>query len=451
VKISIRHSSVFGSVLIIVLWVAFGLVSIALYFANSMTFELRAADNRVAALEAEQAIDGAARYALYLLQNAEEKGKLPDVLTYQRELVSLGESFFWFIGRGDEAARQGSQNEPIFSLGDEASKLNLNTITSEMLQKLPRMTPELAAAIVDWRDDDSEVTEGGAEDDTYLRLRPPYKCKNARFESIEELRMVFGIDLEVLYGEDLNQNGILDPNENDGDLLPPSDNRDGRLDPGLVEYLTVWSKESNTRSDGSARININAQQGLQDFANLLREKNFSAERILQITGAFPQGPRNIRSSLEFFIISRMTADEFAQVSKDVTASNQQMVEGLINVNTAAVAVLTCIPGIETEQANALVAYRQANPDKLTSVAWVAEVLDRTNALQAGRYLTANTYQITADIAAVGRHGRGYRRVRHVLDASGDTPGIIWRRDLSDSGWALGRNTRQRLLLAEKTR
>jgi len=36
-----------ASVLIIVLWVAIGLVSIALYFANTMTYELRASDNRV--------------------------------------------------------------------------------------------------------------------------------------------------------------------------------------------------------------------------------------------------------------------------------------------------------------------------------------------------------------------------------------------------------------------
>src|SRR5271157_6152210 len=36
-----------GSILIIVLWVAFGLCSIALYFAHSMSMELRAADNNV--------------------------------------------------------------------------------------------------------------------------------------------------------------------------------------------------------------------------------------------------------------------------------------------------------------------------------------------------------------------------------------------------------------------
>src|SRR5438552_14527897 len=51
-----------GSVLIIVLWVSLGLVTLALYFANSMSFEIRAAENRVASMQAEEAIAGAARY-----------------------------------------------------------------------------------------------------------------------------------------------------------------------------------------------------------------------------------------------------------------------------------------------------------------------------------------------------------------------------------------------------
>src|SRR6476620_8516268 len=56
-----------GSVLIIVLWIALGLVALALYFAQSMNFEMRASDNRVCAQAAEQAIEGGARYVNYLL------------------------------------------------------------------------------------------------------------------------------------------------------------------------------------------------------------------------------------------------------------------------------------------------------------------------------------------------------------------------------------------------
>ncbi len=44
-----------------------GLVSIALYFANSMTYELRASDNRVSGLAADQTIEGAARYVSAVL------------------------------------------------------------------------------------------------------------------------------------------------------------------------------------------------------------------------------------------------------------------------------------------------------------------------------------------------------------------------------------------------
>src|SRR5262245_17846154 len=70
-----------GSTFIIVLWIAFGLVSMALYFAHSMSFELRAADNRVSGLHAEQAIDGAMRYVSYLLSTEISYGSngfLPD-------------------------------------------------------------------------------------------------------------------------------------------------------------------------------------------------------------------------------------------------------------------------------------------------------------------------------------------------------------------------------------
>src|SRR5947207_6486746 len=113
-----------GSVLIIVMWVAFGLVSIALYFAHSMIFELRASDNRVAESEADQAIEGAARYVTYVLANLQDPGMFPDLQTYEREAVPVGGATFWLIGRSDQ---EPLANEPFFSLIDEASKLNLNT------------------------------------------------------------------------------------------------------------------------------------------------------------------------------------------------------------------------------------------------------------------------------------------------------------------------------------
>ena len=46
-------------------------------------------------------------------------------------------------------------------------------------------------------------------------------------------------------------NGVLDPNENDGDANPPTDNMDGTLDPGLLEYVTVYTREPTTTRSGT--------------------------------------------------------------------------------------------------------------------------------------------------------------------------------------------------------
>src|SRR5258706_286645 len=88
---SVERDAECGSTFIIVLWVAFGLVSMALYFANSMSFELRASDNRVSGLSAEQAIQGAVRYVNYLLATQIANGSngfLLDPAGYQSQAVS---------------------------------------------------------------------------------------------------------------------------------------------------------------------------------------------------------------------------------------------------------------------------------------------------------------------------------------------------------------------------
>jgi len=436
-----------ASVLIIVMWIAFGLVTLALYFAQSMTFELRAADNRVATVEAGQAIAGAARYITYVLANQETNGFLPDPTTYEAEEVPVGQATFWILGRGDA---QITPDQPAFGLVDEASKLNINTATVAMLEALPKTTAELSAAIVDWRDSDSSVTDGGAEDETYSRLNPAYRCKNAPFETVDELRLVHGATLDILFDEDVNRNGVLDPNENDGDKTLPADDRNGTLNPGLLEYLTVHTREPNTRPDGSERINVSGGQGGQQLRQLL-EETFGRDRANQIIPRVSGRGANYGSLIEFFTISDMTADEFGQVHTALTTTNAQFIEGRINVNTASEAVLKCIPGIGADNAGSLVSYRQANPSRLTSVAWITEVLAREDAVRAGPYVTVQSYQFSADIVALGHHGRGYQRVKFVFDTSEGTPRIIYRQDLTHLGWALGSAIREQARLARELR
>jgi len=147
----------------------------------------------------------------------------------------------------------------------------------------------------------------------------------------------------------------------------------------------------------------------------------------------------------------MTPEEFALVETSLTASTNM--QGLVNVSTASEAVLMSIPGIGTDKASALVSYRQSNPSQANSIAWVADALDRdtTRVSLAGPYITAHSYQFTADVAAVGHYGRGFRRVKFVFDTSDGTPRIVYRQDLTHLGWALGKQGRASLLVAKGMR
>ena len=431
-----------GSVLIVVLWASVGLVSIALLLGHSMVMSYRGADNDLAGRQADQVIEGAVRYAESLLVNPTTPGVLPEATSYQGEAVVVGEAEFWFFGTPADTT-SGTKDE--YGLVDEAAKLNINTATLAMLKALPGMTDDFAAAIIDWRDADDDVTPGGAESSTYAQKKPAYKAKNAPFESIEELALLNGATREILYGEDANLNGVLDPNEDDGEKNLPTDNSDGKLDAGILAYVTVFSREPNKQADGTARININQPGPKAALEKLLTDK-LGAARSAQILAGI--GPAPMRSVLEFFYravsTTGMKEDEFAKLSDALTATTGDYVPGLINVNTASAMVLACVPGIGEENSAKLVAARLNRTPKDASIAWVVAALGSASpaAVEAGPYLTGQSWQAGADVAAVGRHGRGYRRTKFVIDTSTGTPRIIYRRNLAPLGWALGSDVRQ---------
>jgi DNA uptake protein ComE-like DNA-binding protein len=430
------HRRPSGSVLVIVLWIAFGLVSIALYFADSMSSELRASDNRVCGLAADQAIEGAARYVSYILANNATNGAVPDLTEYQAEAVPVGDAHFWIIGRNPTTT---PSTEPYFALIDEASKLNLNYARTNALADLPNMTLDFATAIVDWRN----TNGAGLYGLNYAQVG--YVDKSAPFETVDELRLVYGSSIDLLVGEDVNRNGVLDENETD-------ENHNGQVDPGIFEYVTVYSREPNVHSDGTAFTNVNNQAALRP----LLQAQLGSARADQILSRFvtrTRGPGGrtttrvvtVNNLLQFYLRSGMTSDEFAKVANGLTASNAAYVYGRVNVNTASAAVLACLRGMDPGTAQQLVNYRQANPTRLTSIAWIVDALGAGNtaiqSLAQGDYITTCSYQFSADIAALGPYGRGYRRTRFVFDLSSGAVQVVYRQDLSRLGWALGKHVR----------
>ena len=92
------------------------------------------------------------------------------------------------------------------TIEDEAAKINLNSIAgtkdfnpgyqliaNRLLKKLGLST-DLLDGLADWVDDDDVARPSGGETAYYQALKPPYRAKNGRFDTVEELGLVKGID-----------------------------------------------------------------------------------------------------------------------------------------------------------------------------------------------------------------------------------------------------------------
>ena len=86
-----------------------------------------------------------------------------------------------------------------------AGKINLNRLDRDRMRLIiekrlgegfdPREVQALLAAWEDWTDLNSLLTPGGAEDDYYQSLQPPYTARNVpEMDTVEELRLIRGFD-----------------------------------------------------------------------------------------------------------------------------------------------------------------------------------------------------------------------------------------------------------------
>lgn len=279
-----RSSDRDGTVLILVLVVVAALSLGAYTFSELMISEIEATSMYGRQAESRAYALSGIELAASVIASPETAGdefSYDNIERFRAQLMREGET-----GRGQGyfsvvAAVEARGGNPVrFGLMDESGRINLNQIlkfelsdeeTRDMLMFLPDMTEELADAILDFIDDDDTVRSFGVESDYYLDLEPGYLPANGPLQSIDELLRVAGVTKELLYGEDTNRNGLLDPNEDDGDATAPLDNGDGILNPGWAAYLTLDSKEVNRRLDGSERININ-NGVLTDLYDMLLEE-----------------------------------------------------------------------------------------------------------------------------------------------------------------------------------
>ena len=422
-----HHRQRRGTVLIVAMWIVLVLAGLTLVFARNSRVEALASANHVASLQAGAVARAGLQYVVVHLDGNDGHTQALDDLAW--EAVQVGDGYFWIVRPDHENDRSWS-----YGLVDEGSKINLNTARTEVLAKLPGMTAETAASIVDWRDRDSTVSPGGGEDEYYLLQSPAYYCKNGPFETVGELGLVKGISRDILFGEDRNRNGVLDANENDAGETDPPDNSDGTLDRGLVDYATVYSVEPNTNLDGRPRVNVN-RGNTQELTNALRDA-VAGDRLAQVVQSARQG-RPFRNLVDFYLRTGLRPEEFAKAADRLTTTQDENLVGLINVVTAPRAMLVCLPGLEDEKdVEALLAKRAEEDTDLSSIAWVADTLLSEKAVKLGDVITARSFQFSADIVATNGDGRAFKRYRAVIDARTSPPRVVCWQELTHLGWPL---------------
>jgi len=337
------------------------------------------------------ALAGVEKAKALLFQNAKDRsrngknhtGEIYDDAQQFRD-VSFGRGQFRVIRRG----RQDEGGGIIYGVSDEESRLNINQASVDQFTNVLGMTPDIAAAIIDWRsDDNSPITPGGAKSDYYSSLQPPYLPRNGPFQTVRELLMVRGVTAELLFGQDADQNGLLSTDGDGGDAMPSDTQGNALEDAGWSALMTVDSTVDDVSAAGQDRVNIQtadeaaltgvsgitsgiakaiiAYRGQNQFKTVIDlldvvAPNQSQSGRTNASSSTPTGPKVISEDL------------LRDVADELTAASAQSLPGVINVNTAGIDVLTCLPGVDRQLAQAIISYRQSE-GFLPNVAWLLKV------------------------------------------------------------------------------
>ncbi|MDB5289311.1 MAG: comEA protein [Phycisphaerales bacterium] len=448
-----------GIIFVTAMWVTIILGVLVLLFAREMRMESTGSANRLATQQASAIELGVEQYVLSAVDAC--KGDAVTVLQTPAEQIQLGNGYFWIM-----QTLSTDDNTYAFGITDESSKLNLSVAGDAELAKLPGITQQAADGIVDWRDADSTVTGQGAETSYYQALQRPYTAKNSPFESVEELYLVAGVTDEIMWGQDLNHNGVLEQEEVAAGGMSGAFNGGVDSSRGIAPFITVWGKEPNTDASGNPRVNVNPTPGppMPNAALVaaLVKAGFTQQRAMQVADlALQRGP--YKNMFDFAAKVALTPDEFQKVGDSLTTSAAKTLPGLVNVNTAPSQVLMCLPGLEQADADAIVSARgdtstgahssqsggssstsSTSTSTNTSLAWFIKALTPAKVAAIGDRITGRSYFYSADIVAVSGDGRAFKRVRIVMDGRSSPPIIVFRKDLTSWGWPLSTEIRDNL-------
>jgi hypothetical protein len=389
--------------------------------------------------------------------------------------------------------RYGLENESarlninaLLTTEQQAKSLGQQDVARNLLLGLPGMTTEVADAILDWLDPDDEPREFGAEVDYYSGLSPPYAPKNGSLETVEDLLLVRGVTPQLLFGQDVNRNGLIDVAE----TASTSTSTSGSSDPasqapqrGWASYLTLHSQERNVKSTGEQRIDLN-NDNLQDLNGQLSAV-FAADWVTFIIAYRQNGPATGNEPAEAnasaggeLDLTQPSKVKFAQVldligkkvqvkfkgaqkatvlqspfAEDLASMNLYMpalmeqvtivpkatIPGRININQAPREILLGIPGMRQEIVEQIVRLRQAEPDadhpqrKYETWLLTEGVVTLAEMKQLSPFICAGGDVYRAQVVGYFDNGGPSCRVEVVLDATIQPPRLLLWRDISHLG------------------
>lgn len=378
-----------------------------------------------------------------------------------------------------------------YGLEDESTRLNLSTLlvaekssptaAQTLLMALPGMTTDIADAILDWIDEDDEPRETGAEVDYYSGLTPPYAPKNGPLETVEELLLVRGVTPQLLFGADVNRNGMIDANEMGG-----QSSSGGDLSAGWSQYLTLFSLERNVRADGTPRIYLNDTNVQTLYTNLSAAMNaewatyiiayrqsgpyttvvtsnttqtqtaaslqldmslqarFPISQVLDLIGS------NVRytptgSSTPIIITSPFKQDVGSMVAympilmDAVTVNPATTIPGRINVNQASATILAGIPGMTSDIVDQILSRRHVEPSAdnpgRRSETWLLSegVCTLTEMRALMPFICGGGDVYRAQVVGYYQGGQAASRGEVLFDASTAAPRVLFWRDVSHLG------------------
>jgi len=393
-----------------------------------------------------------------------------DMFRNQYVCESGGEQWYFTVF----AANEFEDEEVRYGLTDLGGRVNLNFADEATLTRLPGMTRQLAHTLIDYRDPDSEAMDEGLEDQQVADgSGRTYVVKNGPLATLEELFLVKGFDATIVYGEDANFNGMLDPNEDDESEHFPPDNSDGVLNKGLRGCAVTVSLGQDKNKDGKTRYNLNTDSraaakaglasGTQEFVKLYRAEGNTFKHASQLlkmryrlkNTVYEEGSsrgrrgrggssRRVKYAAGSEIESGVDGDELPKVMDKLTVARGGVLTGAVNVNTAPLEALIAV-GFEADVARAIIEDRhdltgdvvdEERMDARQTTAWlyVEGLVDDEVFKAVAPKLCARGYQYHVQCVGFGWPSGQYCVIEAVVDVgSGKEPSVKYVRDITRLG------------------